>query len=40
MNQNPFSTAVSDNTPYPATGQSSHSLKFNESCATPMRCWP
>ena len=27
MNQNPFSTAVSDNTPYPATGQSSHSLE-------------
>lgn len=27
MNQNPFSTAVSDNTHYPATGQSSHSLE-------------
>ena len=27
MNQNPFSTAVSDNTLYPATGQSSHSLE-------------
>ena len=27
MNQNPFSTAVSDNTPYPATGQSGHSLE-------------
>jgi modulator of FtsH protease len=27
MNQNPFSTAVADNTLYPATGQSSHSLE-------------
>jgi modulator of FtsH protease len=27
MNQNQFSTAVSDNTLYPATGQSSHSLE-------------
>ena len=27
MNQNPFSTAVSDNTLYPAAAQSSHSLE-------------